>query len=70
MDVNLTVQLYLILLEEAITPRFVVATKNDAFGHNRIFQQDGALTPCYVPEREYINEKFPGHWIGHRRHIE
>lgn len=67
---NLTGRLYLQLLEEAITPAIIAAIENDAIDYDPIFQQDGAPPHFHGPVREYLDEEFPGRWIGRRGAIE
>ena len=75
---NLTGVLYLNLLEEEIDPLITISVENqiDAAG-NRIlqedlvhFQQDGAPPHFFLPVRQWLNDRFPGRWIGRRGPIE
>ena len=78
LEENLTGQLYLNLLENAIYPSIVQSLENqvDENGamelseNNLHFQQDGAPPHYALAVREWLNEQFPGTWIGRRGAIE
>jgi len=78
LEENLTGQLYLNLLENVIDPLIVQSLESqmDENGglelneENLHFQQDGAPPHYALPVREWLNERFPGKWIGRRGAIE
>lgn len=39
------------------------------FDYDPIFQQDEAPSHFHVLAREYLNEEFPGRWLGRRWHL-
>lgn len=67
---NLTGQIYLDLLENAIYPALVQVLENEEDHQTIIFQQDGAPPHFVQPVRQFLDENFPHAWIGRRGHIE
>ena len=69
---NLTGDMYLDLLENAIDPALTNIIENDpAYSEQElIFQQDGAPPHYSLNVRNYLNHVFPGRWIGRRGAIE
>lgn len=75
---NLTGNLYLNMLEEAIDPLITheLETQVDAEGNSILqedlltFQQDGAPPHYFLPVRQWLNDRFPDKWIGRRGPIE
>lgn len=67
---NLTGQIYLDLLENAIYPALVQVLENEEDHQTIIFQQDGAPPHFVQPVRQFLDENFPDAWIGRRGHIE
>lgn len=65
---NLTGDMYLDLLENAIDPALTHIIENDpAYNEQElIFQQDGAPPHYSQHVRNYLNNTFPGRWIGRR----
>lgn len=69
---NLTGEVYLNMLNDAIDP-FITQIIEDDQNHNadRLhFQQDGAPPHYVAPVREFLDNRFPGQWIGRRGPIE
>lgn len=71
-DGNLTSATYLELLDTTIDPRITELLENDEnlLENELVFQQDGAPPHYALPVREYLNDRFPGRWIGRRGPIE
>lgn len=73
-DTNLTGARYLEFLEEDLVPNLAVLfpdpVEADVPNRNIWFQQDGAPPHFARPVREYLDEVFPGRWIGRRGPIE
>lgn len=73
-DGNLTSERYLLLLQELIIPELRRLFPNNNNVHlpaEQIwFQQDGAPPHFGRAVREYLDETFPGRWIGRRGAIE
>lgn len=69
---NLTGEMYLGLLEDTIDPMLTDIIENDQnyLEDQLIFQQDGAPAHYALPVRQYLDQHFPGHWIGRRGSIE
>lgn len=70
---NLTGEMYLELLENTIHPALVeiLENNNNEYLENRLtFQQDGAPPHFAARVRQYLDETFPGRWIGRRGAIE
>lgn len=69
---NLTGDMYLDLLENAIDPALTNIIEEDrAYNEQElIFQQDGAPPHFSLNVRNYLNDRFPGRWIGRRGAIE
>lgn len=63
-DGNLTGEVYLDLIENAVVPRIVEIIEAADEEFDPIFQQDGAPPHYAVAVREYLNAEFPGRWIG------
>lgn len=64
--------MYLELLETTVDPTLTDIVENDNryLEDHLIFQQDGAPPHFAVAVRQYLNERFPRHWIGRRGFIE
>jgi len=69
---NLNGDTYLDLLVNAVNPALIEIVQNDQRyrGENPIFQQDGAPPHYALPVRQFLDETFPGRWIGRRGAIE
>lgn len=75
---NLNGAVYLDMLENAINPLITEAVENqrDADGNLQLdeeqlyFQQDGAPPHYVLPVRQWLQNTFPGRWIGRRGAIE
>ena len=69
---NLNGEAYLDLLENQILPYIhdVVDHDPDLLHDELIFQQDGAPPHFVPPVRQFLNDQFPGRWIGRRGPIE
>ena len=70
---NLTGEMYLELLQEAVDPALtaIIENQHDRYVENRImFQQDGAPPHYALFVRQYLDQTFPGRWIGRRGAIE
>lgn len=70
---NLNGPLYLQMLRDQIIPSItnVVENHNEDFDENEVrFQQDGAPPHFHRDVRAYLDETFPGKWIGRRGSIE
>lgn len=67
-DGNLNSESYLELLREAVDPQITQILENDeAFSENLLaFQQDGAPPHFAATVRQFLNDTFPGRWIGRR----
>lgn len=71
---NLDGDMYLRLLQEAIDPAITNIIEND--NNNQyvegevMFQQDGAPPHYAIAVRNYLNENYPGRWIGRRGSVE
>lgn len=66
-DGNLNGQKYLEMLEQNIVPA-INGIAQDLY--DPIFQQDGAPPHYHLTVRNFLNERFPGRWIGRRGAIE
>ena len=64
--------MYLELLQNAIYPALVEIIENDDqyMENHLIFQQDGAPPHFELIVRQYLDQTFPGQWIGRRGSIE
>lgn len=71
-DGNLNGATYLELLENNIDPMITEILENDnnLLENEITFQQDGAPPHYTVQVRQFLNERFPGRWIGRRGAIE
>lgn len=71
-DGNLNGATYLELLDTTVDPTITELLENDEnlFENQLIFQQDGAPPHYSLPVREYLNNRFPGRWIGRRGPME
>lgn len=73
-DGNLDGDMYLRLLQESINPELtnIIANDNNLqyVEDEVIFQQDGAPPHYAMAVRNYLNEVYPGRWIGRRGTIE
>lgn len=71
-DGNLNGNIYLELLETTVDPHITELLENDEnlLENELVFQQDGAPPHYVVPVREFLNNRFPGRWIGRRGPIE
>lgn len=69
---NLTGQMYLQLLEDAIDPALTDIIENvpEYDEDHLIFQQDGAPPHYALIVRQYLDQRFPRNWIGRRGSIE
>lgn len=70
---NLTGEVYLEMLENAIEPLIlqILEDNQNEFGNLEItFQQDGAPAHYYFAVRRYLDEEYPGRWIGRRGPVE
>lgn len=71
---NLNGETYLQFLEEELIPNLAILFPDhleaDVPNHNIWFQQDGAPPHFARPVREYLDEIFPGRWIGRRGPVE
>lgn len=71
---NLTGHLYLELLENVINPLITQSLENQTNEDGNVmleednlhFQQDGAPPHYALPVRQWLDETFPGQWIGRR----
>ena len=59
---TVTGQVYLDMLRTSILPAIHTVFGNDRF----YFQQDGAPPHFHLDVRDYLDENFPGQWIGRR----
>lgn len=69
---NLTGEVYLNMLEDTIDPLITQIIEDDQ-NHtaDRLhFQQDGAPPHYVAPVRQFLDDRFPGRWIGRRGPIE
>ena len=71
---NLTANSYLHLLRNRIIPN-LITLYHDQYNYRTLrndiwFQQDGAPPHFGIHVRNYLNETFPGRWIGRRGSIE
>uniref|UniRef100_V5G0A7 Transposable element Tc3 transposase n=1 Tax=Anoplophora glabripennis TaxID=217634 RepID=V5G0A7_ANOGL len=69
---NLDGNTYLELLESTIDPRITeILESDDNLLENEItFQQDGAPPHYAAAVRQFLDDHFPGHWIGRRGPVE
>lgn len=69
---NLNGNTYLQLLENAIDPMITDTLENDnnLIENQLTFQQDGAPPHYAVYVRQFLDEHFPGRWIGRRGPVE
>lgn len=71
---NLTGEMYLELLQGAIDPALtaIIENQNDRryIANRLMFQQDGAPPHYALRVRQYLDQTFPGRWIGRRGAIE
>lgn len=71
---NLNSARYLALLQESIVPDLIRLFPNDndpnLVAEHIWFQQDGAPPHFGIEVREFLNQTFPGRWIGRRGTIE
>lgn len=69
---NLTGEMYLRLLEDAIEPGLTdVLENNNRYNANELtFQQDGAPPHYTLAVRQYLDRTYHGRWIGRRGPIE
>lgn len=67
-DDNLTGEKYLDVLENRIIPCINRAIEEDMnlFENEIVFQQDGAPPHYAAPVRQFLDDHFPGRWIGRR----
>lgn len=78
MEENLTGELYVNLLENVIDLLITQSLENQADQEgdmeldeqNLYFQQDGAPPHYALPVRAWLNERYPGKWIGRRGPVE
>lgn len=72
LDENLTGVLYLNLLQNVIHPQIeeTVANNRVEFENPVIFQQDGAPPHFFRPVRDWLDQTYPGRWIGRRGPME
>ncbi|CAH0391520.1 unnamed protein product [Bemisia tabaci] len=69
-DGNLTGELYLQLLEDAVVPKMVEVLEELDAEFEPWFQQDGAPAHYALVVRNFLNNEFPQRWIGRRGFIE